>query len=58
MLGAGVGGRQGVGVWILGLLMTLVLAGAGAIAGSEYNVLERLDLPRIPIDEGDLATAR
>ena len=28
----------------------------GAIAGSEYNVLGQLDLPRIPIDEGSIAT--
>ena len=50
------GGRQGIGVWIIGLLVTLLLAAAGAIFGSEYNVLQRLDLPRIPIDEGSLAT--
>ncbi|MDQ3644466.1 MAG: hypothetical protein M3356_03025 [Actinomycetota bacterium] len=50
------GGRQGVGVWIVGLLVTIVLGAAGAIFGSEYNVLQKLDLPRIPIDEGSLAT--
>jgi hypothetical protein len=50
------GGRQGIGVWLLGLLVTIGLAALGAIAGSEYNVLEQLDLPRIPVDEGDLAT--
>jgi hypothetical protein len=50
------GGRQGLGVWILGLAITLVLATLGAIAGSEYNILGQLDLPRIPIDEGALAT--
>lgn len=50
------GGRQGFGVWAFGLLTTLVIAAAGAIGGSEYNVLSRFDLPRIPVDEGDLAT--
>jgi len=50
------GARQGLGVWLLGLLTTIALAVAGVIGGSEYNVLERLDLPRIPIDEGDLTT--
>lgn len=50
------GGRQGIGVWIIGLVITLLLAAAGGIFGSEYNVLKRLDLPRIPIDEGSLAT--
>jgi hypothetical protein len=50
------GPRQGIGVWLLGLLVTLVLAAAGALLGAEYNVLERLQLPRIPIDEGSLTT--
>ena len=50
------GARQGLGVWILGLLVTLLLAAAGAILGSKYNVLQQLNLPRIPVEEGDLAT--
>lgn len=50
------GGRQGLGVWIFGLLATIVLAVLGAIAGSEYNLFSQLNLPRIPIDEGSLAT--
>jgi len=50
------GGRQGVAVWIIGLLVTIALAILAAIGGSEYNVLSRFELPRIPIDEGDLAT--
>jgi hypothetical protein len=51
------GGRQGFGVWVLGLLVTIALAVAGIIGGSEYNVLQQLELPRIPIDEGSLTTA-
>jgi hypothetical protein len=50
------GARQGFGVWLLGLVVTLLLAAAGAILGSEYNVYEQLNLPRIPIDEGTLTT--
>jgi hypothetical protein len=50
------GARQGLGAWLLGLLVTILLAAAGAVLGSEYNILERLDLPRIPIDEGSLST--
>jgi hypothetical protein len=50
------GARQGIGVWIFGLLATVALAILAVVAGSEYNVLERLDLPRIPIDEGTLTT--
>jgi len=50
------GGRQGLGTWIFGLVVTILLAALGAIAGSEYNVFSQLNLPRIPIDEGSLAT--
>jgi hypothetical protein len=35
----------------------LVLAGVGVGLGSEYNVLQQLNLPRIPIDEGTATTA-
>ena len=48
------GARQGLGVWAWGLIITLLLAVLGAIAGSEYNIFGGLDLPRIPIDEGSL----
>jgi hypothetical protein len=50
------GKRRGFGVWAIGLLVTLAIAAAAAIFGSEYNVLNQLNLPRIPIEEGDLAT--
>lgn len=50
------GGRQGLGAWLMGLVVTVVLAVLGAIAGSEYNLFSQLNLPRIPIDEGSLAT--
>jgi hypothetical protein len=50
------GGRQGAGVWVIGLLVTILLAVLGAIADSEYNVLAKLELPRIPVDEGTLTT--
>jgi hypothetical protein len=48
------GGRQGLAVWALGLAVTIVLAVAGALFGAEYNVLEQLNLPRIPVEEGSL----
>ena len=50
------GARQGFGVWLFGLLVTLVFAGFAAIAGSEWNIFDKLDLPRIPVDEGSLTT--
>jgi hypothetical protein len=48
------GARQGFGTWAIGLAVTIVLAVAGAIFGSEYNIFESLNLPRIPVDEGSL----
>ncbi len=50
------GGRQGLGVWLLGLVVTVALAVLGAIGGSEWNLFSQINLPRIPIDEGSLAT--
>jgi hypothetical protein len=50
------GPRQGLAVWLIGLVVTLLLAAAGALLGAEYNVLERLSLPRIPVGEGSLTT--
>ncbi|SFT94913.1 hypothetical protein SAMN05660657_04131 [Geodermatophilus amargosae] len=49
--------RQGLAVWLVGLLVVVLLAVAGAVLGSQYNVLRQLDLPRIPIDEGTATTA-
>jgi hypothetical protein len=50
------GARQGIAVWVIGLLVVLALAVAGLVFGSQYNVLQQLNLPRIPIDEGTATT--
>src|SRR3954454_21802409 len=50
------GAHQGFRVWLLGLLVTIAAAVAGWIGGSQYNVFEQLNLPRIPVDEGSIAT--
>jgi MFS family permease len=50
------GPRQGLAVWLLGLIVTVLLALAGVLLGAEYNVLSGLNLPRIPVDEGALTT--
>ena len=50
------GMRQGVGVFVWAVIVIGALAIAAAIGGAEWNVLERLDLPRLPIDEGDVTT--
>jgi hypothetical protein len=51
------GVRQGVAVWLIGLIVVVALAIAGAVLGAKYNVLSQLNLPRIPIDEGTATTA-
>jgi uncharacterized membrane protein len=50
------GARQGLAVWLWGIIIAVVLALIGAIFGSEYNVFEALNLPRIPVDEGTVTT--
>jgi len=50
------GGRQGLGVWVIGVITTVLFAVAGVIFGSKYNVLSSLNLPRIHVKEGALAT--
>jgi hypothetical protein len=50
------GARQGLGVWVIGLVVTLVVAGIGALAGSQYDVLDRLDVPAVPVSEETLTT--
>jgi hypothetical protein len=50
------GARQGLGVVAWAIVAAAILAIAGLIGGSDYNVLSRLNLPRLPIDEGALAT--
>jgi amino acid transporter len=48
------GGRQGLAVWIVGLLVTILAVVVGLIFGSEYNVLERVNPPDVnaPDDAG------
>ena len=49
------GARQGLGVWLWALVVTVVLAILGVIAGDEWNVFAGLDLPRLPVDEDTTA---
>jgi hypothetical protein len=48
------GARQGLAVWLWGIAMAVIIAGIAWIAGSQYDVLARLNLPRIPVNEGDV----
>ena len=42
------GARQGLGVWLIGLFVTIVAVVLGAVFGRQYNILDRVNLPRVP----------
>jgi hypothetical protein len=50
------GVRQGVGVWVWTLLIAGALAIAAVIGGSEYNVLQQLNLPNVAVGDQSLTT--
>ena len=51
------GARQGVGVWLWAVIIAVVIAILGLIAGTQFDVLARLNgFPRIPLNEGTLTT--
>jgi hypothetical protein len=50
------GGRQGLATWAIGLIVTVALALAAVAFGDEYNVLEQLKLPALPVGDETLAT--
>ena len=43
------GGKQGMAVWLIGLLVTVAAVAIGWVFGDQYNVFDRVDLPSIPI---------
>ena len=49
--------RQGIAVWVIGLLVIVALAVLGAVLGAQYNVLSQLNLPSIPVSGDTLTTA-
>lgn len=50
------GAKQGLAVWIWAIITIVIIALIGWIAGSQYNILARLNLPRIPVDEGTVTS--
>ena len=48
------GARQGAGVWVIALVVTVALALLAVIAGDDYNVLAQLNLPSVPVGESQL----
>lgn len=43
------GAKQGVAVWVIGLVVTILAVIIGVAFGAQYNVLDRVELPRIPV---------
>lgn len=50
------GGRQGMGVWLIGLLVTILVVLIGVTAGAQYDIFRRINLPSIPVPTDALAT--
>ena len=48
------GAKQGLAVWLWGVVMALVIAAVAAIAGTQYDVFAQLNLPRLPVNEGQV----
>jgi hypothetical protein len=48
------GWRQGLGIWLLGLLVVVAAAITAWIAGGKLDPTESISLPRNPVDEGPL----
>ena len=49
------GGKQGLAVWLIGLVVTLLALGLGALFGAEYNLFDRVNLPRLPLSTDELS---
>jgi len=43
------GGKQGMAVWGIGLLVTILAVVLGVVFDAEYNILDRVDVPTVPI---------
>ena len=50
------GSSQGLGVWMTGLVVTIVMIVLGAIFGQQYDIFSRVDLPRLPVSAEALST--
>jgi len=49
--------RQGLAVWLWGIVTALVIAAVAAIAGTKYDIFAKLNLPRLPVNEGSVTVA-
>ena len=48
---------QGLGVWLWAVIIAILAAGAGMLAGARFDILTRVNsLPRLPLSQGTLNT--
>src|SRR4051795_5558758 len=52
------GARQGIGVWLWTVLAAIIVAALATIGGTEYDIFQRLNLPRIAGGDNTLTTGR
>jgi hypothetical protein len=50
------GARQGIGVWVWTLVIGAALAIAAVIGGSQYDILQQLNLPNVAVGDQSLTT--
>lgn len=50
------GSKQGLGVWITGVVVTVAMVVLGAIFGNQYDIQNRVNLPRLPVTADALTT--
>lgn len=48
------GARQGLAVWLVSLVVVVIAAVLGVVFGSEYDIMNRVDVPDVPIPTEDL----
>ncbi len=51
------GARQGLAVWLIGLFAALLALAVGGLFGAEYNIVERADLPQLPVSTDEFSWA-
>lgn len=51
------GGKQGLAVWVIGLVVTILAVVLGVLFGAQYNILNRVSLPTMPIPTDTLSIA-
>ncbi len=50
------GTKQGLGVWLWGVIVLVLAALAGLVLGTQYNFFDQLNLPSLPVDSGTATT--